>query len=457
MFAKQLYDYLPSSHTTDIELEKVAENLKKYIHEDFYGIHYLKKGIVYLHGKLPDHIKEYLEYKFQTLNSIHFLVANNVILEGINLPIDSLYILSVHALSAERLTNLIGRVNRLNMIFNSSNEDYSLLLPNVHFVNTHEYGRKNGKMSHKIRQLRTGRFPDEINNPLLLEFDMDKFDVEKDVDLKKLETAKKIISEETFILGEEVTTGIDKLKKKMIELGMNTVYNMSDSLCELLLSRITKKEDMIEDCIISEIQTIFVNGLDSMIIDEEFARLKNHDAISYYENFISYSKKKSLKENIENVLSHFRIRRESNNSLMYMGGSYGEVPYDGINSRGNPVYVELKQKNDTELVNLAIVKLKLENDFINYTMIKFFQLMLDYNIISNQYYNSLVYGTNNETKLNLLKQGLTINVINKLDSDNQIQNIIIDENNIASGNKQFEEYKETLDDFFRFEIDKYFN
>ena len=309
----------------------------------------------------------------------------------------------------------------------------------------------------KIRQLRTGRFPDEINNPLLLEFDMDKFDVEKDVDLKKLETAKKIISEETFILGEEVTTGIDKLKKKMIELGMNTVYNMSDSLCELLLSRITKKEDMIEDCIISEIQTIFVNGLDSMIIDEEFARLKNHDAISYYENFISYSKKKSLKENIENVLSHFRIRRESNNSLMYMGGSYGEVPYDGINSRGNPVYVELKQKNDTELVNLAIVKLKLENDFINYTMIKFFQLMLDYNIISNQYYNSLVYGTNNETKLNLLKQGLTINVINKLDSDNQIQNIIIDENNIASGNKQFEEYKETLDDFFRFEIDKYFN
>ena len=83
--------------------------------------------------------------------------------------------------------------------------------------------------------------------------------------------------------------------------------------------------------------------------------------------------------------------------------------------------------------------------------------MLDYNIISNQYYNSLVYGTNNETKLNLLKQGLTINVINKLDSDNQIQNIIIDENNIASGNKQFEEYKETLDDFFRFEIDKYFN
>ena len=34
---------------------------------------------------------------------------------------------------------------------------------------------------------------------------------------------------------------------------------------------------------------------------------------------------------------------------------------------------------------------------------------------------------------------------------------MIDENNIASGNEEFEEYKKTLDDFFRFEIDKYFS
>lgn len=457
VFAKDIYNYLPLSSDIDIELEKVIENLKKYIHEDFYGIQYLKKGVVYLHGKLPDHIKEYLEYKFQTLDSVQFLVANNVILEGINLPIDNLYILSVHNLSAERLTNLIGRVNRLNMIFNSQNRDYSLLLPNVHFVNTSIYSRVNSKMCNKIRQLRTGRFPDEINNPLLLEFDIDKFDVEKDAELKKRESAEKIIADEKFVLEETAVTDIDKLKKKMIELGMNTIYNISDFLCELLISRISKLENTITEDVVTSIQTIFVNGLDEVIIDAEFARLKNQDAISYYENFISISKKRSLKDNIENVLAHFKNRRASNHSLMYMGSSYGEVPYDGANSRGNPVYVELKEKDDKELVNLAIVKLKLENDFVNYTMIKFFQLMLDYEIISTQYYNDLVYGSNNETKLNLLKQGLTINVINKLDSDKQINNIMIDENNIASGNKSFEEYRETLDDFFRFEIDKYFS
>ena len=455
-FTKELFAYLPTNDFKCSELEDVIVNLKKYVHKDFYGIQYLKKGIVYLHGKLPDHIKEYLEYKFQTMDIVHYLVANNVILEGINLPVDSLYILSVHGLSEQRLTNLIGRVNRLNMIFNSSNEDFSLLLPNIHFVNTMNYGRKNSNMSKKIRKLRTGRFSDEINNPLLLEFDMDKFDIEKEEDQRKRSLAEKIIAEETFVLTEDISSEMNKLKKKMLDLGMNTIYNINDTLCELLLSRI-KNRKKIEINIISEIQEIFVKDLDFFIVDEEFARLRYSETVTYYENFISISKRKSLKENIENIVRHFKLRKKSNNSLMYMGDSYGERPYDVLNSKGKPVYVDLKPKSDIELVNLAIVKLKLENDFINYTLIKFFQLMLDYEIISNEYYNIIVYGTNDKKKLNLLKQGLAINIINKLDLDNQIKNIIIDENNIISGNKKFEEYKKTLDDFFRFEIDKYFS
>ena len=456
-FTQELFTYLPIDENIHPELEIVIENLKKYVHDDFYGIKYLKKGIIYLHGKLPDHIKEYLEYKFQILDNICYLVANNVILEGINLPIDSLYILSVYGLSEQRLMNLIGRVNRLNMIFNSTNKDYSLLLPNVHFINTVEFGRKNSNMSNKIRKLRTGKFHDEIDNPLLLEFDMDKFDTEKEEDQKKKRMVEKIVAEEKFVLAESALTETDKLKKKMLDLGMNNIYNISESLCELLLSRIGKLEGKIENNIIFEIQKLFVKDLDSMIIDAEFARLKNREAVLYYDNFISISKKKSLKENIENILKHFEIRKKSTDSLMYMGDSYGEIPYEGPNSKGRPVYVELKEKNSIELANLAIIKLKLENDFVNYTLTKFFQLMLDYEIISKEYYNILVYGTNDKKKLNLLKQGLTINIINKLDSDNQIKNIIIDENNIIMSNEKFKEYKKKLDDFFRFEIDKYFS
>ena len=455
-FAYELYQHIDNNIEDDL-IDEVITNLKNYIHEDFYGISYLKKGIVYLHGKLPDHIKEYLEYKFQTIHSIRFLIANSVILEGINLPIDSLYLLSTHNLNNKELTNLIGRVNRLNTIFNSSNKDYSLLLPNIHFINNTEYGHKNSNMSNKIRQLRTGRFQDSIDNPLLLEFDIDKFNTEKDSERKQKDNAEKIIKEEAFVLDDNPLSEIQQFKKKMLELGMNTIYNINDALCELLLTRILKIENKIEDNIVAEIQRIFVVGLEDMIIDDEFARLKNSKAISYYENFLKISKKISLRENIDNVLSHFHQRKKSTDSRMFMGKSFGEIPFQGKDSRGRPVYVELKGKNETELVNLAIIKLKLENDFVNYTLIKFFQIMLDYKIISSEYYNILVYGTNDITKLNLLKQGLSINVINKLDSDKQIKNIIIDKNNIARGNQKFQEYKKTLDDFFRFEIDKYFD
>ena len=61
---------------------------------------------------MPDSIKEYLEYKYMQIPEIKFLVANKVVLEGMNFPIDSLFILNGTNLKGKELTNLIGRVNR---------------------------------------------------------------------------------------------------------------------------------------------------------------------------------------------------------------------------------------------------------------------------------------------------------------------------------------------------------
>ncbi|MFL0261187.1 helicase-related protein, partial [Tenacibaculum maritimum] len=120
---------------TNKEIEKVVTILKKEVHKDFYGIQTLKKGIVYIHGKLPDLLKEYLEYKFKLIDKLNYIVANNVILEGINLPIDTLYIFSTYRLNGKHLTNLIGRVNRLNNVFKGDNNNLNMLLPKIHFIN----------------------------------------------------------------------------------------------------------------------------------------------------------------------------------------------------------------------------------------------------------------------------------------------------------------------------------
>jgi hypothetical protein len=38
-------------------------------------------GLVYLHGQLPDIIKEYIEYKFKKVKELKYIIANTVILE----------------------------------------------------------------------------------------------------------------------------------------------------------------------------------------------------------------------------------------------------------------------------------------------------------------------------------------------------------------------------------------
>ena len=90
------------------ELKVLEDTLKKYVHEDFNVIDLIKHGIVYIHGKMPDQIKDYLEYKYRTIKELRYLIANHVILEGINLPVDNLYIMTVNSLNTKQIVNLIA-------------------------------------------------------------------------------------------------------------------------------------------------------------------------------------------------------------------------------------------------------------------------------------------------------------------------------------------------------------
>ena len=85
----------------------------------------------------------------------------------------------------------------------------------------------------------------------------------------------------------------------------------------------------------------------------------------------------------------------------------------------------------------------------------FFQLMYDYELLTLEEYQLIIYGTTNAKKLQLVKMGLTINIINRLDDDEQFENISIDDNNNLFANDTFEQYKQGVDDFYRFELSKF--
>lgn len=436
-----------SEAVNDIAIREVIEVLSDSVHEDFFAIDYLKKGIVYLHARMPDNIKEYLEYKFTSIKSIKYLVANKVVLEGINLPVDSLYIMNTFNLSNKDLTNLVGRVNRLNMIFSKPGHP-ELLMPSIHFVNTERFNRKGGKMERSISSLRKGIEADEVKNPLLYEFDVSQYHPERDI--AKIKDAQKIIDEET-VLESADDSPVASLKRSMIESGLGTMYHITPLLCETLYSRLSSSHDAKN--LIDLIYDIFIKDLGEFITDYEYGRLSREGTRKYYQDYIDAVHEKSFKYLVNRQVAGFiaRVNNPELEKVVYLGDRLGEI------SRGNGkknLYVDLSVKSRVELVNLAIAKLKIENDFINYKLLNVIQLLLNYEIISEHDYHLVAYGTSSDRKINLIRLGLSLRIINKIESDEQLNNLVVSPNNTIITNDSFMKYMSSLDDLMRFELRK---
>lgn len=449
--AIELANQLPS---IEANIQNLIAILNENVHEKFYITKLLNKGVIYLHGKLPDIIKEYLEYKFKMIPFLKYLVANTVILEGINLPIDNMFVLNVYQLSEKDLTNLIGRINRLDSIFALNSNNLDKLLPKVHFVNTDEYGRQNGKMENAIVKLRSRIFQDKVQNPILESFDLETLNAQEKLKVSELR------SNETFLQQEQVTE-IDTLKGYIIENEINSFYSDFDNVLKIILKRI---EEIRNNFVVwkplklmDKIYHLFIENCKMNISKYEFKRLEFEPTRNYYSMYIERSHQNTLKENINFLFGYFKRRIKERNSEFYFGESYGEIPKStsSYNGYSKNVYVDLSQKKDDELINLAIIKLQMEDNFISYTLNKFVEMMYDYKLITDDEYNTHIYGTKNPKNINLIKFGLSSSLITRLDGDGQLENLYIDDYGNLKYKKQFEDFLENIDDFYQFQIKKF--
>lgn len=452
-FAKILSD---NSNIEDGKLNELSKILEENIHKDFYCVDFVKRGLLYIHGRVPDLIKEYLEYKFKELDDLKYIVANTVILEGINFPIDTIFILNTYSLQAKELTNLIGRANRLNQIFLNKDENtLNKLIPKIHFINTHKYNIKNSDMSKKIKLLRSRIFKDKIQNSTLESFDFDKLNSTEQ--LKPL----KIKHEEDFII-KEPKNQFEEIKKYLIEVGIYNIYDNGKLTIEHIIKIIDKinisPKKWAKFRMMDKIYILYIKGLEKNIIEFEFKRLSNLEARSYYEMHISNSHKYTLNVNINKMVEYFSDKKNTEKGQeFYIGNTYGEIskstePYP---NSSNEVYVNLNKKTNKELVNLAIVKLKMEDDFVSFQLNKFITMMYDFNLISEDDYNLYIYGTKEKSKSTLRKIGLSGSLITRLEDDGQLDNIAVDKFNNISINESFKKYKDSVDDFYRFEINRF--
>lgn len=424
------------------EIKELIDVLKTHVNEKFYLCKILEKGILYLHAKLPDILKEYLLYKYQQIKEIKYLIANTVILEGMNLPIETLFIMNTYKLDEKQLINLIGRVNRLNYVFSEDKLDVGKLLPPVHFIDSNEWNSKSSNIENTVQKLASVS-KDKIDNPLLPDYSATTD--------KKQEAEKKAKQMQDSLLSEEGNDEINQLKKVFYKYGLNKFYRtLSVNFFNELNLQVKRYQNSGNKDVIKVLSYIFIMPFLNNITDYEFKRLNNVAAIKYYENYYKLFSSTFLSEKIKLMFKYLK----KGPRIFYIGPQFGEINYEGSSLQ---LFIDKTKKTDEELINIAIAKIKMEDDFLSYTLNNFLSFMNEVGVIDEQVLNSYLYGFEEEDIIKFNKLGIPGFILSMLREDKQLSNIEILGNGRVIGNDVYKNYKFSKDNFIQFHLDKYIN
>lgn len=113
-FALNFSQTLPSKRSE--KLFDLINEIKSSIHNDYYLIDCLEKGVAYHFGRLPQNIRIQIEELYLD-KTIDYLFCTSTLLEGVNLPAKNIFILS-NAIGTSKFSqidfwNLAGRAGRL--------------------------------------------------------------------------------------------------------------------------------------------------------------------------------------------------------------------------------------------------------------------------------------------------------------------------------------------------------
>ena len=408
-FAFKLFSKLPERQI--LRLNKAASDLREYVHEDYKLADYIEKGVIYHHGSIPEPVRYFIEELYVDVPEIKMLIANSTLLEGVNIPATKMFILDPcrgnSYLSPSSFKNLIGRVCRFGEIFNNSTGDLKYLLPEIHIVKggycRHNFKVENFVKGRKILVEDNDKIVDDIKNPLLVNSDSDE---------AKKKMAEDIL--ENISHSDAITVNnSSKAKTKVGQLCFENNINIFNIL------EIEKQIDNeIENVNIAQsIDTVF-NIIDYLFFSKindsngeynNLKRLREHEAQSFYKMLINWRIMGfTMKVMTDEVVGYWNTLREEQSRIVYVG-KWGDKTRGGHRE----YWTDIREKDEYEKVNLAIVRLKEEYDFIDNEIVKYIEVLYSLELIEESLYLKIKYGTDDKTKIALLNCGIS-SILSKL-------------------------------------------
>lgn len=405
-FAYKLFSKLPERQIP--RLKKAASDLREYVHEDYKLANYIEKGVIYHHGSIPEPIRYFIEDLYANIPEIKMLIANSTLLEGVNIPATRMFILDPYRgsgyLSPSAFKNLVGRVCRFGEIFNSSTGDLKYLLPEIHIVKG-GYCRKNFKVENFVKGRKIlvedyDKITDDVKNPLLVNSDSDE------TKKKEAEDILENISHCDVITDNNSNKAKTKIGQLCFENNINIfdIFEIEEQI-DKELENISKAQSI--DTVFNTVDYLFFSKInDNQGEYNNLKRLREHEAQNFYKMLINWRIMGfTMKVMIDEVVGYWNTLRGEQSRTVYVG-KWGDKTRGGHRE----YWIDITEKNEYEKVNLAIVRLKEEYDFIDNEIVKYIEILYSLELIEESLYLKIKYGTDDKAKIALLNCGISSNL-----------------------------------------------
>ena len=353
---------------------------------------------------MPDNVRIYIEDCVKKYEFIKYVFCSSTLLEGVNMPFDTMFIcekkIGNSNLSYGQLKNLVGRVNRYSEIFNFENINISKLISNIYFIK--DANSNDNYLNFIKERLRYNILPrikdDKVDNPLLKKStkEISENDLQTLINLSNYPIEKELKEKLT------VTTDIGKklIKANVIE------FNIKENEEKILERLQYLKEKNPDISLIDKVYYVFFKDIE-LISDNKnnIRRLDNIAARKYYQMLFEQRKNNTtFKEKISRMV-YYWIHHSENKHAIYVGERWGLVKRNPKDYK--PQYIDITKLTKKEIKNYAILRIKEEDNYIDFTLLKFVEFLNSEGLISDNEYNSLKYGTSDEIQIYFVKDGLS--------------------------------------------------
>lgn len=390
------------------KLKKAIRHISEYIDPEYTIVKCLRKGIIYHHGSVPDTIRSYIEYLYAAFPEIKYVITSSTLLEGVNMPASKLFIMD-HRKGRSNLThasfrNLIGRICRFSEIFDDRKGTLQKLEPEIHLV-LDKYYPQNANIENYISSVmkEDKAFADDVKNVLL---ENTAITPENQGELSQ---AREFI--ENYETGtienyteRYATTEVGKqcILNNITEVDIFTFEkDIAAAIDNILDGNVIKTSGQLLDAVCS----IFLPFAIEEDRNSNFLRFRNDAAKAYYKMFLAWK----LDSMSYNQLIYYTVRywrsliSEGRDTIVYVG-KWGDITRGGY----NPLWTNVKNKDQIELINLAIVRIKEEQDFIDNTIMKFVEVLNDLKLVDDDLYLKTKYGTSDLLEIIMIRNGISL-------------------------------------------------